>query len=389
MENSDKTRKLDIIYLSPIDWDYNCQRPQQLASRLAKQCNILYIEPIGLRSFRVRDIPRVIRRIVKWVTKNKKKQNNKLHIYTPLYLPFLSSYICKKINGMIFTTAIKKLCRRLSFNEPVIWITLPTDTAVTLANKLSSRLLIYDCIDEYASFQKNGNYIRSTEIEILKKSSLVFATSNQLFERMKKTNPNTYLIPNACDFSHFAQIKNNDISIPSDINNIKPPIIGYIGAVSSCFDLELIEFVARSNTNLSIVIIGETHVDKSILPVADNIHYLGQKKYTELPNYMKAFDVGIIPFKVNDLADTINPVKLFEYLAGGMPVVSTDLAEVRTHENVVSIAKTKEEFLTLLKKSVEDNSVDKIETRLKVARENTWDKRVETILRLIKKRIGD
>ncbi len=389
MKNPNKIRKLDVIYLSPIDWDYNCQRPQQLASRLAEQCNVLYIEPIGLRSFRVRDIPRAIRRIVKWVRKKKVKQSNKLHIYTPLYLPFLSSYICKKINEFLFVVAIKKLCRKLGFNEPIIWITLPVDTAATLVDKLNARLLIYDCIDEYASFQKNSNHIRKTEIEILKKSSLVFATSNHLFERMKKTNTNTYLIPNACDLSHFAQMRNSNMSIPSEISHIKPPIVGYIGAVSYCFDLELIEFIARSSTNLSIVIIGETHVDRSVLPVADNIYYLGQKKYLELPNYMKAFDVGIIPFKVNDLTNTINPVKLFEYLACGIPVVSTDLTEVKTYGSVVSIAKTKEEFLTLLKKAIEDNSIDKIEARLKVASENTWDNRVETILRLIKKRIGD
>jgi len=218
------------------------------------------------------------------------------------------------------------------------------------------------------------------EKRLLKKANIVFACSDYLFKKQKKLNKNTHLIPHGVDYESFSKAL-KDIKIPEDIKGIKKPIIGFFGLIHKWVDFDLIEEIAEKNKDWNIVIIGKALVNVSRLKKHSNIYFLGQKKYEELPAYCKAFDVAIIPYKINNFAASVNPSKLREYLASGLPVVSTDLPEARKIKEV-KIAKNNGEFIKNIEKSLDIKNKGKLMISKKMEKED-WKYKVEKISKLL------
>jgi len=171
---------------------------------------------------------------------------------------------------------------------------------------------------------------------------------------------------------------------PPDVAHIKKPILGYVGEIAWWFDFDLIRDLATQNPDWSIVLIGQTHEARANeLGQIPNIHLLGRKPYSELPAYLSRFDVCLLPFKINDLTSAVNPVKLYEYLAAGKPVVSTPMREVLKYRDVVSVA-APDEFSTAVSSLLQSGSeAVLVQRRQEVAKSNSWEMRVEEILRLL------
>jgi glycosyltransferase involved in cell wall biosynthesis len=237
-------------------------------------------------------------------------------------------------------------------------------------------------------FTEVPSWIKDNIDFLIDKADIIITSSQNLFNKLKiKRKHNLFLVGNGVEVEHFKKAREN-IEISMDIKSTKKPIIGYIGTIGEWFDFELIESILKFYPNISIVLIGpiflkqkpEINKLESLYP---NLFVLGKKSYSILPNYIKAFDVCIIPFKINELTLSVNPNKLYEYLAAGKPVISTALPEVEKYNGTVYMAKNTDEFLWHINKVL--TSTHDAEKFLSIAFENSWDEKAKSIINLVKK----
>jgi len=234
---------------------------------------------------------------------------------------------------------------------------------------------LFDCLDEYTEF---SNVIKERELEekiLLKNSDLITCSSLHLSEKIQKTTSNILYLPNAGEFNHFNKI-------PSQIllQNFKKPIIGYFGSIAEWFDNKLIEYVAKKRPDLTFIFIGHTFgSDIRRLNKLENVHFIGERPYSELPKYLHAFDVCLIPFKNVPLIAATHPVKIYEYLGAGKPVVTTNMKELRSMNDICYIAKDKEDFLEKIDRALDEKDKDIVQRRIDFASKNTWTHRINTL----------
>ncbi|MCK4828403.1 glycosyltransferase, partial [bacterium] len=196
--------------------------------------------------------------------------------------------------------------------------------------------------------------------------------------------------PNVADTKHFEKAQYESIPVPSELVSIDKPIVGFVCAIDNFkVDFDLIEYCAVQNRDISFVLIGPVgrgdNTVRDSLPDEDNIYYLGEKAYVHLPNYLKAFDVCIIPYRLNEYTRACFPLKLQESLAAGKPLVSINLPAVKDFSEVVYVAESKEDFSRLIRQALREDSLERIKVRQKVAMENSWEKRIQEIENIMAK----
>jgi glycosyltransferase involved in cell wall biosynthesis len=196
-------------------------------------------------------------------------------------------------------------------------------------------------------------------------------------------NPQTHLVPHGVDVDHFAKATDPATRVPDDVADLPHPILGFFGLIQEWVDLELLAEVARLRPDGSIVLIGQARTDRKPRDMPKNVHFLGQRPYETLPAYCRAFDVGLIPFRINELTLNVNPIKLREYLAAGLPVVSTPLPEVAVYRPLVDIAEDAEAFVAACDRAVAADDSESIERRRDAMRKETWAAKVEHLSKLV------
>lgn len=385
-------RDEDILCISTADWDnIGWTNKQHIMSRLAKDNRILYIESLGLRqpTIRKKDILRILKRIKDWF-KGPRRVNETLFIYSPIILPFHKIKMVQKINHLVLWLTLKLLLMILKFKRPILWTYSPA--SFSLIGRLNEKLVVYHCVDELSATPAIPTSILEMEKKLLKKADLVLTTSKSLYEKKKVFNQNTYYMPNVADVAHFMTSAEN-LPIPKDIARIKHPIIGFIGTIVAYkLDIQLIKYIALTHQDWSIVLIGDVAEGDSKeeigkLKTMANIFMLGGKRYEVLPSYIKAFDVCILPNRINEYTQNMFPMKFFEYLATGKPVVLTELPAIKEYSEVCYIAKDKEEFIRHLEQSLRENDEQLINKRIEIAKKNTWEIRIEEISKLIEEKL--
>jgi glycosyltransferase involved in cell wall biosynthesis len=360
---------------------------QNVMSGVAKSNKVLYVEARSFFIFAMH--PVMLKKLRKL-----RKENKSPYLCTIFTLTPFDRYskLIQKINRTIILLQLKPFLKKLNFKNTILWLFSPY--AGKFVGQFNEKLVCYHCTDEFSAFPiystlKKKKEVQTMEKESLKKADIVFTTAKTLYERKKKYNPNTYLMPNPANIDHFSQVLTKNLEIPHDIKGIKKPVVGYIGAIDKYkLDSELIEYIAKSRPDWSIVMIGgmgicDTTTYKTV-PKRENIHYLGQKRFDELPNYIKHFDVCIIPYNINNYTETVFPLKFFEYMATGKPIVTTNLPALDEYKDIVGYAKDKEEFMEYIKKTLKEEDQVIINERLKIAKANSWDARVEEMIKIIK-----
>jgi glycosyltransferase involved in cell wall biosynthesis len=272
--------------------------------------------------------------------------------------------------------------KKLNMRDVQFWTFLPN--VVELVGGLQEKFLLYYCVDEWSKFSfMDGRSMREMEINLLKLADLVITSAEHLYRDKAQFNPNTHLIPHGVDYKYFSKCIHNSVPIADRMSSIRKPIIGFFGLIHEWIDLDLIEKLATENSEWSIVMIGRWSVNIDRFNANDNVHFLGQKPYEELLSYCKAFDVGLIPFHVNDLTVNVNPIKLREYLAAGIPVVSTALPEVEKYSDIVAIARDAKEFVEKTREILNNDNEDMRLQRSQKMRDESWEMKAEHILHLI------
>jgi glycosyltransferase involved in cell wall biosynthesis len=289
-----------------------------------------------------------------------------------------------------FDLRLKLLARYLARQgvlEPILWVYHPGYGGAVA--EVPHALLVYDCVDEYAEFptyKSDPRWLIEREAALCRAADVVTTTSAGLYEKKRVLNPErTFLVHNVGDFEHFSRARAPETEVPADLAALPGPVVGFLGAVS---DYKLhagwLTALARKRRDLSIVLVGPEGVgdpttDTRVLAAEPNVHLLGHRAYELLPAYVKGFDLAVIPYRINEYTTYSFPIKFFELLASGVPLVISDLPALREYYGRVRVARSAEEFVRECEAGLLDKAAGRAE-RLALAAENTWEHRVERIL---------
>ena len=329
-------RGRDILCFSH-DWTGDPLSKTHLMRVLSKDNRILWINAIANRmpTTSSKDISRIYNKLKSFTEPIREVEPN-IFVLNPLAIPAYGYKTIVGLNQRSLVSQVKKTMRKLGFENVVNMVFNPA--AGMIAGKLGESELIYYCVDEYTAFT-GSSALKEIEEKLFHDADLVIVSAERLFDSKKRFNPNTHIIRHGTDWRHFRTALDPALVIPADVADLPRPIIGFHGLLADWVDYELIKKVAEHFKDGSVVLVGKIAVDAEqkvkILDDIPNIHFLGRKPYADLPAYCKAFDVALNPFAINELTLAANPLKVREYLAAGLPVVSTDIPEVRVLKAVL------------------------------------------------------
>ena len=365
-----------ILCLAAADWSGMWGRAQQFMTIFAREGNrVIYVDP-PITYLSVLKNPALKRRPVGKVH----SVSANIHIYhPPVFLPFGNMYRrINRVNQQRLAAGLRGVLRGLKLTPTICWTYLPnTVDLLPLLTLPSGGVVVYDCADDHAAFPGliDKEVVNRMEAELFRHAHVSLASAAELQRRKKSVAPNLLVVPNGADVSHFARALDPDLPLPPDLAPLPRPVIGYAGAVSEWVDQELVAAAARACSHGSVVLIGPVNTDVSYLKRLPNVHLFGWRDYRDLPAYFKGFDVALIPFKINELTRAVNPVKLYEYLAAGLPVVSADLPEVRPFASLVKLARSPEEFGAAVRSALASDSPGKTAARVAEAARHSWAQR--------------
>ena len=364
---------MNLICFSDIMWDFLKQRHHHILTRLPKDWNILFVEP-SLAISIIKD-PKD--------AKPRKVAQNIQVISMPVIPFFDKSQKLRKTNDSLIIFWSKYFAKKYNMKKPILLFYDPRFASV-LGN-LDESLVWYEVIDDRLFFKGVSQWLNDYIDTLTKNSDFITTSANSLYQKITQTRKNdVYLIGNGVDVAHFAKSL-EDLEIPKDILSIKNPILGYIGTIAEWFDFELIKKILEAYPDVSVVVIGHAYVEqkKALNELASfkNFHFMGKKDYSILPNYLKAFSACLIPFKIYELTEAVNPIKFYEYCAAGKNVISTNLPEIN-HKDVF-LAKNHEEFLKMIPDVLKESK--KISNLVSLAKENDWKLKVNEITKIIQK----
>jgi len=380
----------DVVCISSIDWDFIWQGHQEIMSTFAANGHrVLFVENTGVRAPSMRDLPRLRQRVRNWWkgTKGFREERQNLFVYSPLLFPLPYSRVARWVNRFLLVRALNRWMRATGFYRPIVWTFLPTPLALDLIHDLDPQLTIYYCIDDLSSSSPAAKRIVPSEQRLFEEADLVFVTSEKLRERAARISRHVHLFPFGVSLERFDRIRRTTEPPPGDLAALKHPIVGYVGGLHQWVDQELVASVASRMPDATFALVGPAQTDVSALERCPNVCLLGQRPHPEVPKYVKGFDAGIVPYRLTDYTANVYPTKLNEYLAMGIPVVATDLPEIRRfnaeHGEIVEVACDAEAFSAAIRRALNDSSPVETERRIAVAHENSWQSRIAAMEELI------
>ncbi len=309
-------------------------------------------------------------------------------------LPWGQRYsLCNRLNGALNVRLVRRAARALPAPR-IAWLYDPT--ATWAIGSLHDHFAVYDCVDDYreqASGRRNRRLVGAGDATAARRSRLVFTTATPLYERHRVTNPHTHLVRNVGDYNHFAPAADPGLG-RADLRALTHPVIGFAGNfLASKVDIGLVEELAERLAPSTLVLAGpamahEMRERVEALATRTNVLWLGPVPYSELPTVVATFDVCIIPYLENEYTRSCFPLKLFEYLAAGKPVVASGLPELRGLEPDVEVVAGTSSFVAAIKAASTISAKDDVERRRAIARANTWDARTSRLLELVSAAIG-
>ncbi len=387
----DEANARDVVLFSTADWDHPFwTNKQHVASQLAERgFRVLYVESLGLRrpTAGARDLARIGRRLRRALRPVRQVQDN-LWVASPVALPWHGNTWARQVNDRWLTVWLRSLCRRLQFERPIVWTYNPL--VQPIADALARSLLVYHCVDDLsAAPHLPSGIIAPAEERLVRTADVVFTTSRPLQARLSAIRPEaTHYLPNVADFAHFARARNN-AAVPPELAAIPRPRIGFVGAVAEYkVDFELIAAVAKARPDWHWVLIGQVgegqHETRSGRLRLPNVHLLGPRPYQRLPDYLGGFDVATIPCPANPYTAAMFPMKFFEYLAAGLPVVASHVPALEPFAHLHEQANTPQQFAAAIARMLRGEQPDADECT-RVAQQFTWQWRTDEMLRILER----
>lgn len=360
-----KTRDdFPVIVHSHLRWDFVWQRPQQIFSRLAAHHPITFIEePMWQGSERRLEISEPYPSVVRVVpVLRAADQNDDTDIRYAAVLALLRRVL--RESPLL----------RTRFESPIQWFYSPM-AAPYFLDGIDAAATVYDCMDELAQFRFAPPSLREREQLLISRADVVFTGGYQLFQSKSRYHSNVHFYGCGVDAEHFSKARLPETEVPAEVARLPRPVFGYFGVIDERLDYALLAQIAHEMPDASIVMVGPfAKVEQRSLPHLPNIHWLGQRAYTDLPALVKSFDVCLMPFALNEATQYINPTKTLEYMAAGKPVVSTAVPDVLHHFTpIVDVAQTVEDFIAAIQSALRSPRAELIEQGIDRANRASWD----------------
>lgn len=358
----------DIVCFSIIDWSFRWQRPQQLMSRLADAGHRVFFLrtasflPPGTRTFEAVPLrPNV------W----------EIRLAPPVQFDVYNGAIPPQ-TAEWFPRMLDELRREFGIAAAVSIVQIATWTRVAEAARARfGWKVVYDCMDEWKSFPGMQAAVTREEERLVEQADLVAVSATRLLAKWKEVRASRppVLVRNAADFEFYQSATRENL-----LGHLRRPIVGYFGAIARWLDVELVQRVAVERPDYTFVLIGGVF-DVNVTPLENlpNVRFLGQQPYAQMPSYLASFDACMIPFVVDEVTAATDPVKFYEYVCLGKPVVATPMPELEPHRELLYFATTSSEFASQLDAALHENDPGLVARRVALARENTWTARVETL----------
>lgn len=378
----------DIVCVGFADWDTELPTNQHhLMSRLAADNRVLFIESLGLRRPQLagRDVKRIVKRLRRGLAPARRAPEG-LHVLSPLVLPLHANAAVRRLNARLLPALVRRSVKHLNVTNPILWAYVPQ--AEALLDALDPSLVVYHCVDDIAAQPGvDAESFRAAEARFAARADLVLASAPALAARMRTLNDNVLYAPNVADTATFATALQPGPIDPA-IDALAHPRIVFTGAVvATKLDVALIVDVACARPDWSFALVGPTGMgdpstDVSALHDIPNIHLLGGRHHTALPSVLRGADAGIIPYASNQLTASIFPMKVYEYLAAGLPVVATALPAL-DGVDAITTAPDAPAFVTALDAALTHTSDAERAARSQAAAAHSWDARLAEIAHAI------
>jgi glycosyltransferase involved in cell wall biosynthesis len=377
----------DIVCVGFADWDTDLRTNQHhLMSRLGRDNRVLFVESLGLRQpgLSSRDLSRIVRRVVRGL--KPPRQVDSVYVLSPLVIPLHRYAFVRTINRHLLPFLVRRALKRLDMSLPILWAYVPQ--AEVLVDPLRPSTIVYHCVDDMAA-QKgiDGPSFRAAEERFVASSDLVFASSAPLAERLSKLSNNVVAMTNVADTQRFATALEEGPVDPA-IASLPSPRIVFTGAiVRTKLDLDLLIALARARPDWSFALVGpvgpgDPSTNVSALAREPNLHLLGKRRYEELPDVLRGADAALIPYDINELTASIFPMKVYEYLAAGLPVVATPLPSLEGVEGIVTAADA-DATVAALEELLESDGPEARRGRSKLAERHSWESRLDEIAKAL------
>lgn len=373
-------RDCGVIYFGN-DWQAeNRTSSHHVAARLAQRMPVLYVDSPGMRapSASGRDFKRALRKLAAAFRRPREVAPGLWHCTVP-QLPFRRIPGVDTLNRWFGRWAVQRARRVLPARRLISWFVVPHPGF--LAGRLGEVLCVYYCIDDYAAHPGvDPELIGQRDLALSRRADLLFVAPPALLEAKRALNPNTVYAPHGVDLDLFARAADPATAVAPGAAGLAHPVVGYIGSLHSWIDLELMAWLARERPAWTFLCVGHAAADVSTLAALPNVRLAGPQPYGELPGWARAFDVAIIPYRLNRQVANANPLKLREYLATGKPVVSVRNPEIEKFARWVRIADGREAFLAALDDALANDTPAAAAERMAAVAGQTWDRRVEEVL---------
>lgn len=373
----------DIVCVGFSDWNADVLTNQQhLLARAADRNRILFVESLGLRRPQLagRDLRRIAGRLVRGLTPPRVVDG--VHVLSPLVLPLHGNALARRINARLLPHLVARAARKLGLREPVLWSFVPQ--AEVLIDSLKPAKILYYIDDDHAA--KPGidpASFAAAEERFARRADVVLASAPELVQRMRLLNDNVHYAPNVADTRLFATALEPG---PADaaIAALPHPRVLFIGAIlAATIDIELVVELARRRPDWSFAFVGpvgqgDPGTNIEALRAAPNVHLLGHRPQAQLPGVLRGAEAAIIPYRVGHQMASVFPMKTYEYLAAGRPVVSTPLPALADVPDVARAA-TAEEFAERLQEALDRDTPAARSARSAAAQTHSWESRLEQI----------
>lgn len=377
-----------IVCLSTANFHPFPTRKQNVMKRL-QDVEILYFDPPVTYLAPLRD-RKLLPRLSDYKKQGQKAAENITVYATPPVLPFFNRYrLINRLNQKRLSAFINRKLESHGFSKPLLWCYSPT--SCDIADSIPHCGVVYDCVDRHSAYGglSDPAAVDKMEEDLAASADVVFSTAEGLHERLSRFNEHAYMIPNGADYGLFSKA-HEALPLPEELKGVTKPVFGFVGMLQQCIDTDILKKVAQSFPGGTLAVCGKAlpGVDISALEELPNVRLCGLVPHGELPRYLSNFDVCLNPFRPGGLSRHVSPLKFYEYLATGKPVVSTpEPLQVLDYSDAVYIASDADEFVAKCGEAARENDPDAVLRRMEYGRRASWDAKVREMERILSERI--
>lgn len=376
-----------IVCFAGIDWWYHNRGHSegQIMTRLARRVPVLWVNSIGMRTPRIGTTELAFTRYLrkfKSTLHGLRRDASGMRVLSPLFWP-RHSRRALAFNGRFVGAQVSLCLRRLGVQRPAAWVTIPT--AAPIAARRPWQRLVFSRSDDFARLPEvNVPLIEGLEDELFRRADSVVFVNRVLHARDGHRARTAHLLGHGVDYAHFAAVDELRKDCPDELRGLARPLFGFYGALDEyTIDVELLVQTARRIRPATLLLIGPRQMDMGALEREPNVTYLGPRPYASIPRYAAQFDVALMPWKRNEWIEHCNPIKLKEYLAMGLPIVSVSFPELAPFAGLVHVAEDTPAFLAALARATREDDPALRERRRASVRASSWESLAERVGELL------